>query len=216
MPPPYNPPPPPPAYSWTGFYIGGNGGFGGDQFEYPFTVGAIPALGFGGRPARRRSIRVVSLAAARSATIGNSRRPGLPASKPSSTAPISKARRRRRRIRFPAMSAARWTGSAPCAPGSALVTPTALLYATGGWDLRPHHELGQCLGARIVGARSTGDTQNGWTAGGGIEYAFNPWLSMKTEYLYLDSAPTRSPAARSRPNRFAQRKNHRSHRQGRF
>ena len=47
MPPPYNPPPPPPAYSWTGFYIGGNGGFGGDQFQYPFTVGAIPALGFG-------------------------------------------------------------------------------------------------------------------------------------------------------------------------
>ena len=24
-----------------------NGGFGGDQFQYPFTVGSIPALGFG-------------------------------------------------------------------------------------------------------------------------------------------------------------------------
>ena len=37
--------PPPPAYSWTGFYFGGNGGFGGDKFQYPFTVvGPIPAL----------------------------------------------------------------------------------------------------------------------------------------------------------------------------
>jgi outer membrane immunogenic protein len=32
--------------SWTGFYLGGNGGFGGDKFQYPFTVGGpIPALG---------------------------------------------------------------------------------------------------------------------------------------------------------------------------
>jgi outer membrane immunogenic protein len=43
----YSPPPPPaPVMSWTGFYLGGNGGFGGDKFQYPFTVGGpIPALG---------------------------------------------------------------------------------------------------------------------------------------------------------------------------
>ena len=46
-PPPYNPPPPAPAYTWTGFYIGTNGGFGGNQFQYPFSVGAIPGLGLG-------------------------------------------------------------------------------------------------------------------------------------------------------------------------
>ena len=36
------PPPPPPAYSWTGFYFGGNGGFGGDKFQYPFTNARYP------------------------------------------------------------------------------------------------------------------------------------------------------------------------------
>lgn len=43
----YSPPPPPaPVLSWTGFYLGGNGGFGGDKFQYPFTVGGpVPALG---------------------------------------------------------------------------------------------------------------------------------------------------------------------------
>ena len=35
-------------------------------------------------------------------------------------------------------------------------------------------------------AASSGQTNNGWTAGGGLEYAFNPWLSFKTEYLYLN------------------------------
>ena len=36
----YPPPPPPPLYTWTGFYFGGNGGFGGNQFQYPVTVGS--------------------------------------------------------------------------------------------------------------------------------------------------------------------------------
>ena len=39
---PYAPPPPPlPVYSWTGFYAGINGGFGGDRNQYPFSIGGI-------------------------------------------------------------------------------------------------------------------------------------------------------------------------------
>jgi hypothetical protein len=33
--------PPPPVFIWTGLYIGGNLGFGGDRFIYPFTVGVV-------------------------------------------------------------------------------------------------------------------------------------------------------------------------------
>ena len=35
------PVPLPPAYSWTGFYVGANGGFGGNKFDYPATAGGL-------------------------------------------------------------------------------------------------------------------------------------------------------------------------------
>jgi opacity protein-like surface antigen len=39
--------PSPAGYNWTGFYVGANGGFGGDRFEYPFSFGSVPVLGLG-------------------------------------------------------------------------------------------------------------------------------------------------------------------------
>ena len=52
---------PPAVYSWTRFYLGGNGGFGGfggEKFPYPFTIGGpLPALGVAAArawPSRRR------------------------------------------------------------------------------------------------------------------------------------------------------------------
>ena len=38
----------------------------------------------------------------------------------------------------------------------------------------------------VGAATSIGSNQNGWAVGGGLEYAFNSWLSFKTEYLYVD------------------------------
>jgi outer membrane immunogenic protein len=49
-----------------------------------------------------------------------------------------------------------------------------LLYGTGGAAFAP---------AAVIGGSTT---MTGWTAGGGIEYAFTPNWTAKVEYLYVD------------------------------
>ena len=67
-----------------------------------------------------------------------------------------------------------------------LVTPSALLYGTGGWAYGHTTSSASAAAFGLAAAASVGHEKNGWTAGGGLEYAFNPWLSFKTEYLYLN------------------------------
>jgi outer membrane immunogenic protein len=57
-----------------------------------------------------------------------------------------------------------------------LLTPTLLLYGTGGF----------AYGGVTAFQRS--NTSTGWTAGGGIEWQFAPHWSAKLEYLYVDLA----------------------------
>jgi outer membrane immunogenic protein len=58
-----------------------------------------------------------------------------------------------------------------------LVTPTLLLYGTGGFA------YGQVQGGGWARFSSVG---TGWTAGGGVEWMFMPNWSAKVEYLYTD------------------------------
>ncbi len=60
-----------------------------------------------------------------------------------------------------------------------------LLYGTGGWiganlDSSVHQNVGV-----VINTSSTG-FQSGWTAGGGLEWAFDPRWSLKGEYLHYD------------------------------
>jgi len=55
-----------------------------------------------------------------------------------------------------------------------LVTPTLLVYGTGGFA------YGE------VTALNFSNTRTGWTAGGGVEWMFMPNWSAKVEYLYTD------------------------------
>ena len=55
-----------------------------------------------------------------------------------------------------------------------LITPTLLIYGTGGFA------YGQ------VSAFGFNTTPTGWTAGGGVEWMFAPHWSAKAEYLYVD------------------------------
>ncbi len=55
-----------------------------------------------------------------------------------------------------------------------LATPTLLIYGTGGFAYG---------GVSLGGYNST---RTGWTAGGGVEWAFHPNWSTKLEYKYVD------------------------------
>jgi outer membrane immunogenic protein len=90
-----------------------------------------------------------------------------------------------------------WLGTARGRLGY-LVTPTLLVYATGGLaygGVRADSRVAQSWGGpdavnvALLSASSGGsfsDTRVGWTVGGGVEWMFAPNLSLKAEYLYYD------------------------------
>jgi outer membrane immunogenic protein len=63
------------------------------------------------------------------------------------------------------------------------VTPTVMIYGTGGAAI-VDHKLSATVGALTA---STEESRLGWTAGAGIEGAFNRAWSWKVEYLHLDT-----------------------------
>jgi len=77
-----------------------------------------------------------------------------------------------------------------------LLTPTLLAYGTGGlaygWTNLSHTVFGTvtngsgALTGVSYGSVNASQTQTGWTAGGGLEWAFAPDWSAKLEYLYYD------------------------------
>jgi outer membrane immunogenic protein len=170
---------PPPAYSWTGFYVGANGGFGGNKFDYPVTAG--PASGtaslnssgfFGGGQIgynwQLSPLWVVGLET-------DFDEADIEGKATASTALGGAS----------AGSKIDWFGTVRGRAG-ALVTPNTLLYATGGWAYGHTTTSASAALLGVGAATSIGSNQNGWAVGGGLEYAFNSWLSFKTEYLYVD------------------------------
>lgn len=72
-----------------------------------------------------------------------------------------------------------------------LVTPSALLYATGGLaygSLQTDITLAgrTPAGVPISATASGSNIRVGWTVGGGVEWKFSPNWSAKLEYLYMD------------------------------
>jgi outer membrane immunogenic protein len=67
----------------------------------------------------------------------------------------------------------------------------ALFYAKGGWafgnvGLAEHLNPGQNLGGALANVFSQSRWQNGWTAGGGMEFALTNHWSAKAEYMHYD------------------------------
>ena len=68
-----------------------------------------------------------------------------------------------------------------------LVRPDLLVYATGGWaltNLEVSFTYSDNNGATSSGSASA--NKNGWTIGGGLEWALNNHWSVRAEYLYFD------------------------------
>ncbi len=178
MPPPQ--PPEPPVYSWTGFYFGANGGFGGNRYEYPTAVGPVSGTAklnssgfFGGAQVGFNWQVLPAWVVGVESDFDAADIEGM--------ANASTG--------FAAASAGTkldWFGTVRGRAG-VLITPQTLLYATGGWA---YGHTTTSANASLTGVASAnisiGTFRNGWTAGAGVEYALNPWLSFKTEYLYLD------------------------------
>jgi outer membrane immunogenic protein len=187
---PYAPPPPAlPVSNWTGFYFGVNGGFGGDRYQYPFSVGAIPALGlgpvsgtstlnssggFGGAQAGYNWQFAPAWVAGVEADFDGADIQGMATT--TTTSPTASGN---------IGTKLDWFGTVRGRVGY-LVTPSALLYATGGWVYGHTTSTASAAALGLAISSSVGRDQNGWTAGGGLEYAVNQWLSFKTEYLFID------------------------------
>jgi len=177
------PPPPPPAPSWTGFYLGINGGFGGDRNQYPFTVGGIAGTStlnssgfFGGGQVGYNWQFAPAWVAGVEADIDDADIQGMP----STTVPGASASFGTRLD---------WFGTVRGRVGY-LVTPNALLYGTGGWAYGHTTSSASATAAGLAAGVSVGKDMNGWTAGAGLEYALTRWLSFKTEYLFVDLGST--------------------------
>jgi outer membrane immunogenic protein len=172
-------PPLPPVYSWSGFYIGANAGFGGNNTTYSATVAGIPASasltssGFlgGGQAGFNWQVAPLWVIGVETDFEGTNIQ-----SKASASGPFATAN---------AGTTVNWFGTVRGRAG-VLVTPNALLYGTGGWAYGHTTSSASAAAFGAAAAISSSNQQNGWTAGAGLEYAFNPWLSLKTEYLYVD------------------------------
>ena len=169
----------PPAYSWSGFYVGANGGFGGNNVTYSSAIAGIPesaslnSSGFlgGGQVGFNWQLAPMWVIGAETDFDATDISSNATATVPFATASAG--------------TKIDWFGTVRGRAG-VLVTPTALLYATGGWAYGHTTSSATATALGFTESVSSGNMQNGWTAGGGLEYAINPWLSLKTEYLYVN------------------------------
>ncbi|MGH6760183.1 MAG: outer membrane protein [Phyllobacterium sp.] len=183
----------PATFSWTGFYLGANAGYGGGEFDHPFSIRPVDpsitdrisgsldvdASGFlGGVQAgynwQFENKFVVGLEADIQAS-GIEGDLGLSVSVPGGGSLSGKAG-----------TEVEWFGTVRARIG---YTPVErlLVYATGGLA---YGKVESFVKGSVAGLgsfdESVSETRTGWTAGAGIEYAVADNWTLKTEYLYTD------------------------------
>jgi outer membrane immunogenic protein len=193
----------PPVYDWTGFYVGANVGYGWNEGDGPLQCtnsagvsfgtgcGLIPFAGLsprgfiGGGQAGfnwQHGPFVIGLESDfQAADIQGSTRTDGPWGFVNSTAIT------RPGSFFTASHQIDWFGTARLRLGYASLDRT-LVYATGGIAYGRVDEQTDVVhpATGVSYPASESATKTGWTAGGGIEYAFTRNLTAKVEGLYYD------------------------------
>lgn len=180
--------PPAMAVSWTGFYIGVNGGYAGDQYKYPFSANlggaaidgsaTITSSGFvGGAQVGYNYQFAPSWVGGLEADIDAASITGqlsLSASSGGTT------------LSATAGSKTDYLGTVRARLGY-LVTDRLLAFGTGGFA---YGDVKSSVNASLTGLGSFGASKtsdiDGWTLGAGVEYMINKNWTFKTEYLYVD------------------------------
>jgi outer membrane immunogenic protein len=151
--------------SWSGLYVGVNGGYGENAASVP-SGWLDPTGGFGGGQIGynvQRGNIVFGLEA------------DIEGGDISDTVPGTFGD-----FRGNFESKMDWFGTVRARAGYTF--DRALVYATGGFAYG-NVTNSFCAGGNCL---STSETQTGWVAGGGVEYKVNPNWSVKGEYQYLD------------------------------
>jgi outer membrane immunogenic protein len=180
----YKAPPYVPPWTWTGFYIGINGGFGGDKVTYPFSVSGIPVTGegsltssgafFGGQIGYNYQWANNWVLGAEADINWSNIKSELSAS---AATPIGS-------LSLSTGTELKWYGTVRGRIGYAW--DRLFLYGTGGFAYGNTTTTLNVSGPGVGIAFSKDNAKTGWTAGAGLEYAITQNVSLKTEYLYLD------------------------------
>jgi outer membrane immunogenic protein len=176
----YKAPPPAPVFSWTGFYVGANVGFGGDQFRYPFDVPVVPisgeaslnSSGFFGGGQIGYNYQIANWVIGIEADLQKS---DISGHLDASVGPVS----------LSAGSDLDWFGTVRGRLGF-VAWDRLLIYGTGGWAYGRTSTNLDVSGFGGAFSFSEDHSKSGWTAGAGLEYAVTNNLSIKGEYMYLD------------------------------
>lgn len=192
------PPPPPAAFTWTGFHVGYNRGFGGAVHEANV---ALAAPGLGGTATRtfdQASGWFVGGQAGYDYQLGNGLVLGLETDFQWSD--IKSAHQAATAASNPLLftysdtsQSLNWFGTTRGRLGYSL--GRVLPYVTGGVAYGEVEARGvQALAAGLVTSGYARSTNVGWAAGAGVDIALSSRLSVRAEYLYLQLPGVSGPS----------------------
>ena len=175
----------PPTLDWTGFYVGANGGYGGDRANAIVNLAsALPVAsstqtqnrtsGFiaGGQLGYNRQLSNHVVVGLETDAQGS----GVKASHQASNGPGAYTN-------TDIGNGLDWFGTTRARLGWA--SGSTLSFVTGGVAYGDVNAQGSQISGGLFSGSVT-QTKVGWTIGGGVEYALNQNLSLKAEYLYID------------------------------